>query len=133
MQTVTTTRPLTVTRATGRDFTLPAGVQVEVTFAGWTTEANGAMYVLGGRNFQQAAYAAGIRVYDKPAPGLTPLVRVDRLHRAVTHSESLHRYCNKCQHTGRINRDRSGILPHPRPCTACEGTGHAKTYPANGS
>lgn len=131
MQNVTTTRPLTVTRATGRDFVLPAGVQIQVQFAGWTPKAGGAMYELSGDAFIEAAYEAGARVYPEPAPGLRPLVRVDYLHRAVAHPEPLHRYCSKCQFTGRINRERGQWLLHPRACPACDGTRHSKTYPAN--
>lgn len=130
MQTVTTTRPLTVTRATARDFVLPAGVRLEVRFAGLTSQANGAMYELSGDAFRQAAHEAGVRVYAEPAPGLTPLVRVDHLHRATVHPEPLYRHCPKCTFTGRINRDRGGWLFHPQQCRACDGTGHAKVYPA---
>lgn len=60
-------------------------------------------------------------------------MRVDRLHRATAHPEPLYRFCRKCNFTGRITHWRNGqsmdLLAAPKPCAACEGTGHAKTYP----
>ncbi|WP_405611420.1 hypothetical protein [Streptomyces sp. NBC_01508] len=120
---VTFTRPLKITTANGRQVTIPVGAQAEAKFVGWTPVAEGAMYQLSGE--------FGVRFL----PGFEPTVRVDRLHRATAHAEDLHRFCRNCHFTGQVTHWRNGrsmdLLPEPRPCTACEGTGHAKTYPAN--
>jgi hypothetical protein len=120
---VTFTRPLTITTANGRQATIPAGAQANATFAGWTPSAQGAMYQLSG--------SFGVRFF----PGFEPTVRVDHLHRATTHSEPMHRFCRKCNFSGQITHWRNGRsmdpLDVPKPCPACDGTGHAKTYPAN--
>lgn len=61
-------------------------------------------------------------------------MRVDHLHRATAHPKPLYRFCRKCNFSGRITHWRNGTsrvpLDVPKPCTACDGTGHAKTYPA---
>jgi hypothetical protein len=120
---VTFTRPLAITTANDKQVTVPAGTVAEATFVGWTPTAEGAMYRLSG--------SFGIRYF----PGYEPTVRVDHLHRATIHPEPLYRYCRKCHFTGEIRHWRCGNsmvpLVVPTPCTACQGTGHAKTYPAN--
>ncbi len=120
---VTFTRPLTITTANGRPATIAAGATAEARFAGYTTTAEGAMYQLSGE--------FGVRFL----PGFEPAVRVDQLHRAAAHAEPLYRFCRKCHFTGQITHWRNGrsmdLLPEPKPCVACSGTGHAKAYPAN--
>ncbi len=119
--TVTTTRPLAVT-FNGKSFTIPAGH----TFAAeWTYDRgfyrlHGALYGADGRQR---------RVF----PGFEPTVRVDRLHRAATHTEPLHRHCDRCQGTGRnlAAGNPSDPRRHDGPdCKACAGSGHTRTYPA---
>jgi DnaJ-class molecular chaperone len=67
-------------------------------------------------------------------PGYEPTVRVDHLHRATAHPEPLYRFCRTCNFTGQITHWRNGRsmdpLAVPKSCTACDGTGRARTYPA---
>ncbi|MGW1784890.1 hypothetical protein ACWCQQ_38170 [Streptomyces sp. NPDC002143] len=61
-------------------------------------------------------------------------MRVDHLHPATAHPKPLYHFCRKRNFSGRITHWRNGTsrvpLAMPLTCTACDGTGHAKTYPA---
>lgn len=125
--TVTTTRPLAAT-FNGKTLTIPAGHTFTAEWVGWDPIVKGGTYRLHG--VLHGTDGRRRRVF----PGFEPTVRVDRLHRAATHTEPLHRYCDRCHGTGRnlwlhdyANR-RSLDGPH---CKVCTGTGHTKTYPAN--
>lgn len=130
-QLVTVVRPLTVTTASGNPFIIAPGEQATVEWKGWSPVLKGGIYYLTGT--MHNADGRQLRCWD----GFEPWVRVDRLHRAVAHTELLYRYCDRCHGTGRdlgrIARSRydyvngQAVMPT---CPACAATGHAKTYPA---
>jgi hypothetical protein len=129
-QLVTVARPLTVTTANGNPFTVAAGQRITVTLLAWWPNAGG-LYRVSGE--MRDADGRQLRHF----PGYEPTVRVDRLHRAVSHTEPLYRWCDRCQGTGhdlaRVRRslydwvDGRPVMPT---CQACTGSRHAKTYPA---
>jgi hypothetical protein len=127
MQLVTLVLPLTVTTASGKPFTITPGEQATATWAGWTPTIKGSTYYLSGT--MHNAEGRLLRCWD----GFEPRVRVDHLHRAVTHTEPLYRYCDRCHGTGRNlwAHNYGDRRSHDGPnCKACSGSGHARTYPA---
>jgi hypothetical protein len=115
-----------VTTANGRPFVLAVGQQVTAALVPWWPGKAG-LYQLSGH----LVATDGRRL--RYLPGYEPTVRVDRLHRAVTHPEPMYRHCDRCHGSGQnlwahCYSDRRS-LDGPT-CTACTGTGHARTYPA---
>ncbi|MFI8084315.1 hypothetical protein ACIF6L_26370 [Kitasatospora sp. NPDC086009] len=130
-QIVTVVRPLTVTTANGNPFIVAVGERVTVTLAPWLPKQCGTYRVSGSLRDVSGRV---LRYF----PDYEPTVRVDRLHRAVTHGAPLARHCDRCHGTGRdlgrISRSHydwvEGVAKMPT-CQACDATGFARTYPAN--
>lgn len=128
-QLVTVVRPLTVTTANGKPFTIAPSQQATAAWSGWTPDLKGSTYYVTGTLHDTDGRI--LRCWE----GFEPQVRVDRLHSATEHAEPLHRYCDRCHGTGRNlwahNYGDRRAYDGPN-CTACSGSGHTRTYPATG-